>query len=105
MQVTGSIDLNVDHPAGKDNVGGFAADKYTVSCQVSGQPVSGTIWFEPKADALIQADLTVPAGLMSEPSKTKQGSLKISLTTQQTSIPPIKLPDVPMATPQSKSTP
>ena len=84
------------HAAGKDNVGGFAADKYAVSGQINGQTLSGTIWFEPKADALIQADLSVPAALLG--GKTQAGVLKISLKTQQANIPAVKLPDIQMAT-------
>jgi hypothetical protein len=91
------------HAAGNDSVGGFAADKYTVSGQVGGQTISGTIWFEPKVDALIQAELSVPAALLGDTSQT--GVLEITLNTQQASIPAVKLPDIVMATSQPQSTP
>jgi len=91
------------HAAGNDSVGGFAADKYLVDGKVGDQPISGTIWFEPKADALIQAELTVPAALLGSSGQT--GVLKISLNTQQASIPLVKLPDIQMTTPLAQSTP
>ena len=87
--------------AGKDNVGGFAADKYQVNGQAAGQPISGTIWFEPRADALVQAELSVPGALYGSPG----GQLKITLKAQKASISPLKLPDIPMAAPLPKSTP
>jgi hypothetical protein len=84
--------------AGKDSVGGFTADKYTVNGKVTGQTISGTIWFEPKADALIQAELTVPAGLFGDPSQAQQGELKITLKTKAADVPPVTLPSASATT-------
>jgi hypothetical protein len=80
---------------GKDNVGGFAAEKYSVNGKVAGQPISGTIWIEPQADALVQADLTVPAPLFNSTSgQSNSGTIRIFLTAQKADVPPITLPAV-----------
>jgi hypothetical protein len=83
------------HAAGKDNVGGFGADKYTVNGQIDGQSISGTIWFEPQADALVQAELHIPASLLSDPTQPQKGELKISLNAQKANVPLVSLPAAP----------
>jgi hypothetical protein len=83
------------NPAGKDTVGGFAVDKYTVNGQVDEQTITGTIWFEPQADALVQAELHVPAALMTDPSSPQKGELKITLNAQKADVPPVSLPAAP----------
>lgn len=90
------LPLGSIHAAGKDSVDGFAADKYTVNGQVEGQSITGAIWFEPQADALVQAELHVPAVLLSDPSKPQQGELMITLNAQKADVPPVSLPDAPV---------
>jgi hypothetical protein len=94
--------------AGNETVGGFAADKYAVNGTIDGQRITGTLWFEPQADALVQAELHVPATLLGDPSISQQGELKISLNAQKADIPTVTMPDAPAgpiggtATPNSK---
>jgi outer membrane protein assembly factor BamB len=86
--------------AGRETVGGFAADKYTVNRSVHGQKISGSLWYE--SHALVQVDLHIPAALL-DPTKTAaQGELKITLEAQKASVPPVILPTPPAGTgPQS----
>jgi hypothetical protein len=86
------LPLGSINAAGKDTVGGFAADKYNVNGQVAGQSITGTILFEPLADALVQAELHVPVALLSDPGKPQQGELKIMLNAQKADIPLVSLP-------------
>lgn len=89
------LPLGSINAAGKDTVGGFAADKYAVNGQVRGQSITGAIWFEPQVDALIQAELHVPAVLLSDPGKPQQGELKITLNAQKADVTPVTLPEAP----------
>jgi hypothetical protein len=82
-------------PAGQENIGGFAADKYTVDGLVDGQKISGTLWEEPKTDALVQAELHVPAALLSSPDKPMNGELKVNLQAQKADVTPVTLPSSP----------
>lgn len=93
------------HAAEKDTVGGFAADKYTVNGQVGGQSISGTIWFEPQADALVQAELHVPAVLLSNPEDPQKGEILITLNAQKADVPPLTLPDAPDGQVEETATP
>jgi hypothetical protein len=93
------------HAAGQDNVGGFAADKYLVNGKVGDQTISGTIWFEPKVDALIQAELSVPAVLFNPTDKPQPGEVKITLHTQKADITPVSLPTAPAGQPGAAATP
>jgi hypothetical protein len=86
--------------AGQEKAGGFDADKYTVNGKVNGQSITGTLWYEPQANALIKADLTVPAALYDVMDKSPQGQLTISLDTQKSNIPPVTLPSAPAPTAQ-----
>jgi hypothetical protein len=83
------------HSAGKDTVGGFDADKYTVNGQVGGQSITGAIWFDPQTDALVQAELHVPASLLNDPTQSQQGELKITLNTQKANVRLVSLPEAP----------
>jgi len=89
--------------AGNENVGGFDTNKYNVNGQFNGQTISGTVWFEPKTDALIKAELTVPAALMNPSDQT--GIYKITLDTQQTAIETVTLPDISAPTDAPTKTP
>lgn len=96
-------------PAGQESVGGFAADKYNVDGSVDGQKISGTLWEEPQADALVQAELHIPAALLSPPNQPLPGEMLITLKAQKADIAPIKLPPAPAgtsgATPPAGATP
>ncbi len=99
------LPLGSIHAAGKDSVGGFAADKYTVNGQVEGQSITGAIWFEPQADALVQAELHVPAALLSPPDKPQLGEVKITLNAQKADIAPVSLPAAPAGQPGATTMP
>ena len=79
-------------PAGNESVGGFAADKYTVDGSVDGQKISGTLWEEPQSDALVQAELHIPAALLSPPNQPKTGEMLITLKAQKKDVAPVALP-------------
>jgi len=83
--------------AGQETVGGFAANKYTVSGEINGQLVTGAIWIDPQADALVKAELAVPAALLSDPSQPQPGELNITLNAQKADIPMVSLPTAPAA--------
>jgi hypothetical protein len=92
-------------PEGKDTVGGFATDKYTVNGQVAGQSITGSIWFEPQADALVQVELEVPAALLSDPDHPQQGELRITLNAQKADVPLVTLPSAPAGSASATATP
>lgn len=79
-------------PAGQETVGGFAADKYRVDGKVDGQKISGTLWEEPQADALVQAELHIPAALLSPPNQPLSGEMLITLKAQKKDVAPVVLP-------------
>ncbi len=79
-------------PAGSESVGGFTADKYTVHGTVNGQTITGTLWEEPQADALVQAELHIPAALLSAPSQPQAGEMLITLKAHKADIAPAVLP-------------
>ena len=79
-------------PAGQETVGGFAADKYSVDGKVDGQMISGTLWEEPQADALVQAELHIPAALLSPPDQPVSGEMLITLKAQKKDVASVVLP-------------
>jgi hypothetical protein len=79
-------------PAGNESVGGFAADKYSVNGSVDGQQITGTLWEEPQADALVQAELHVPAALLSPPKQPQASEMLITLKAQKADVPLVVLP-------------
>jgi hypothetical protein len=92
-------------PAGQEIVGGFAAEKYIVNGKVDNQTISGNLWEETQSDALIQAELHIPAALLSEPNQPEPGELKIVLKAQKADVPAITLPAAPVGTAQPSATP
>ena len=82
-------------PAGSEQMGGFATDKYVVAGEVDGQKISGTIWEEPGQDALVQAELHIPAALLSAPDQPRTGEMKITFTAQKADVAPVTLPLAP----------
>jgi hypothetical protein len=83
--------------AGKETVGGFACDRYQVNGKLGGQTITGTLWEEPQADALVQAELHVPAALLSPPDKPQSGEVKITFKAEKADVPSVKLPAAPAA--------
>jgi len=81
--------------AGNETVGGFACDRYQVNGKLGDQVITGTLWEEPQADALVQAELHVPAALFNPPDQPQTGELKITLKAQKADIAPLKLPAAP----------
>jgi hypothetical protein len=92
--------------AGKETVGGFEADKYTVNGKVSNQIITGNLWYT--SHTLVWVELHIPAALFSDPDKPMQGELKITLEAQKADVPPLTLPAPPVgageATAQSQAT-
>jgi hypothetical protein len=78
--------------AGHETKGGFTADKYAVNGAVAGQQITGTIWFEPQADALIGAELRIPAALLDSSQASQNGELRITLSTEKADVAPVALP-------------
>jgi hypothetical protein len=87
-------------PAGNETVGGFAADKYSIAGSVDGETITGTIWEEPQADALVQAELHIPAALLSAPDQPQPGEMIIILKAQKAEVNPVTLANYqgPLAT-------
>ena len=79
-------------PAGSETVGGFAANRYTVQGQVSGAMISGSIWKDPQSNALVRAELHIPAALLSPADAPQAGELRITLTAEKAAVDPIALP-------------
>ncbi len=92
-------------PSGKETVGGFEADKYNVNGMVDAQKISGSIWEEPQSDALVQAELTIPAALFSALDQPQAGEMTITLKAQKADVPPVTLPVPPAATTEPTDTP
>jgi hypothetical protein len=78
--------------AGQESVGGFETDKYTVNGMVDGKTIIGGLWYEPQSDALIKADLHVPAAIYDVTDNSLTGELTIDLDTQQSDVPLVTLP-------------
>ena len=90
---------------GQETVGGFATDKYTVNGSVDGQVITGSLWYEPQSDSLVQAELHVPAAIYDVTNKSPTGELKINLDTQKADVPLVTLPSAPIATAEPSATP
>ena len=82
--------------AGRETVGGFVADKYTVNGTVHGQKITGSLWYE--SHTLVQVELHIPAALLDLTKPAAQGELKITLEAQKASVPPVILPTPPAGT-------
>jgi hypothetical protein len=91
--------------AGQESVGGFQTDTYTVNGKVDGQAVTGKLWYEPQSDALVKAELNVPAALYDPTDKSLTGALKVSLDTRKGDVPLVKLPSVPAGAGKPSATP
>ena len=91
--------------AGQETVGGFAADKYTVNGSVDGQAIIGSLWYEPQSDALVKAELHVPAAINDVTNKSPTGELKINLDTEKPDVPQVTLPSAPAGTAEPSATP
>jgi hypothetical protein len=79
-------------PNGSEKVGGITADRSIVAGEISGSKIYGTIWKDPRIIALVQAELHVPAALLSSPDDPQTGELVISLKVHTASVEPISLP-------------
>jgi hypothetical protein len=82
--------------AGDDSVGGFNAYKYAVQGMVEGKEITGYIWYEQDTNALIKADLVIPAALYEYSNENPQGQFTVKLETKKSNIPVIKLPAAPI---------
>lgn len=90
--------------AGRETVGGFTADKYSVNGTVGSQIITGNLWYETQVHALVQVELHIPAALAGDPAKpAASGELKITLSVQKADVQPVALPAPPAGT--SASTP
>ena len=91
--------------AGQESVGGFQTDAYAVNGTVDGQAVTGKLWYEPQSDALVKAELNVPAALYDPTDKSLTGALKVNLNTQKANVPLVTLPSAPAGTAKPSATP
>lgn len=83
----GSVSL-----AGSEDSGGFQANHYIVSGQVSGQTITGSFWKDPQTNTLLAAELHVPAALLSAPDDPQSGELIITLKVEKAIVASISLP-------------
>jgi len=91
--------------AGQETVGGFETNKFTVNGAVEGGAITGSLWYEPQANALVKAELHVPAAIYDVTDKSPTGELKITLDTQKADVPMVTLPSAPAATAEPSATP
>jgi hypothetical protein len=77
---------------GSEQVGGFAAKRYKVAGTVSGSKIIGTIWKDPQSNALVQAELHIPAALLNSPQEPGAGEMVITLNAQKADVKAITLP-------------
>jgi hypothetical protein len=75
-----------------ETYGGFAATRYAVDGQVADGSLTGTIWIDEQASALVGAELTVSESLFYPPDSGLSGDVEISLQVEQADVPPITLP-------------
>ena len=80
---------------GTETVGGFACDRYKVNGTVGDQVITGTIWVDPEAFALIKAELHVPAALLAAPDEPASGEVKVTLNVEKADVPAVQLPAAP----------
>ena len=80
---------------GSETVGGFACDRYKVNGTVGDQAITGTIWVDPEAFALIKAELHVPAALLAATDESTTGELKVTLNVEKADVPAVQLPAAP----------
>jgi hypothetical protein len=78
--------------AGEETVGGFTTEKVAVNGIVAEQTVTGSLWYDIESQALVRAELHIPAALLSISEEPVQGELKITLEAQKTDIPAITAP-------------
>jgi hypothetical protein len=77
---------------GNESIGSFNAIKYSINGSVGNQNISGTLWEETQTNALVQAELHIPAALTGIAEKAQGKELTITLTVQKTTVPTITLP-------------
>ncbi len=74
---------------GNETFGGSQALKYAIQGSVDGQDITGELWLTPDQSALLGAEISVPAGLISSMQPT--GHLQVSFSVTQTNVAPIQL--------------
>ena len=79
-------------PASSEDSGGFHAQCYAVSGQISDQTVTGKFCKDPQTNTLLAAELHVPAALLSTPDDPQSGEMVITLKVEKMEVPPITLP-------------
>lgn len=79
-------------PAGENPYNGFTAAKYVVAGELENGTVSGIIFIDNQADALVGADLVVSGGLFFPPGSNRNGDVRIILTVQKADVPAVTLP-------------
>ena len=72
---------------------------------VDGGAITGSLWYEPQANALVKAELNVPAALYDPTDKSLTGALKVNLNTQKANVPLVTLPSAPAGTAKPSATP
>ena len=90
---------------GQESVGGFETDKYTVNGAVDGGAITGSLLYEPQANALVKAELNVPAAVFDVVDKSLTGELKVNLDAQKANVPLVTLPSAPAGSAEPSATP
>ena len=72
--------------SGTETVGGFETTRFDVSGEISGVHIFGTIWKDTQSHALVQAELHIPASLLSAPTDPQSGEMVITLYARKQEI-------------------
>lgn len=72
---------------GSENTGGFQASKYKIQGMLEEAEIIGSLWVEPDKQALLDADIDVPASLAGPQT---EGTLQIHFTVEQSDVAPIQ---------------
>lgn len=75
-----------------ETVGEFNAQRYRVEGVINGEKVTGSFWKDLQTNALVQAEIHIPAVLLTLPDELSTGELLITLRAQRAEIAEITLP-------------
>ncbi len=78
--------------SGSESLGGFSANRFTINGLIIDQYVTGMLWYDNLTNALVKAELHVPANLDHTGGEPVDGEIFIQLDAERAEIPPVKLP-------------
>lgn len=79
-------------PVGTEEVGGFQTNRYGVDGKISEKRIFGSLWKEAEHNALVQAEIHIPASLFSTADEPSSGEMLITLKAQRAKVEEISLP-------------